>query len=234
MQRWGIMCLFALLLFGGAQTAAEAISIEVFQGGVFLGTITPYSGPLSGADNYNFWSASGHPIYGPTPMAQEGQIFFYNGSDGLNFTAIFDKDDSGTSPSRVRWDITVVGSTTDPVVRLSDEYNQLGRGELHEAENDLFWGRWGYSNNTDGGVIGELGGFEWIITIDPLLYSNLETLRIYDASGSFIVLNLDTGEAGDITLRAAIPNPEPGTLALLSTGILGFLGYGWRRKRHQT
>ncbi len=229
MQRWGIMCLFALLLFGGAQTAAEAISIEVFQGGVFLGTITPYSGPLSGADNYNFWSASGHPIYGPTPMAQEGQIFFYNGADGLNFTAIFDKDNSNTGASYVRWDITVLGSTIDPVVRLSDDNK-----ELRQVGDNLFWGRWGYGKNTDGGVIGELGGFEWIITIDPLLYSNLKTLHIFDASGSFISLNLDTGEAGDITLRATIPNPEPGTLALLSIGILGFLGYGWRRKRHQT
>lgn len=230
MQRWGIMCLFALLLFGGAQTAAEAISIEVFQGGVFLGTVTPYSGPLSGADNYNFWSYSGHPIYGPTQVAQEGQIFFYNGSDGLNFTAIFAKDNSDTSSSRVSWNITVSGSTTDPVVRLSDDYH----GELREVGDNFFLGRWiYYSKNTDGGVIGELGGFEWIITIDPLLYSSLETLRIYDASGAFIALNLDTGEAGDIVLRAAIPNPEPGTLALLSTGILGLFGYGWRRKRQQ-
>lgn len=36
----------------------------------------------------------------------------------------------------------------------------------------------------------------------------------------------------NITLTQAAPVPEPGTWMLMGTGLLGILGFGWRRKKH--
>lgn len=34
------------------------------------------------------------------------------------------------------------------------------------------------------------------------------------------------------TSSSVVANPEPGTLGLLGTGLLGLLGYGWQRRKH--
>jgi len=51
--------------------------------------------------------------------------------------------------------------------------------------------------------------------------------------GTFDSFELGPGRARrDITAGQAIPTvPEPGTLVLLSTGLAGLLGFGWRRLR---
>jgi len=36
----------------------------------------------------------------------------------------------------------------------------------------------------------------------------------------------------EISRNVVLPITEPSTLALLSIGILGLIGYGWRRGRH--
>lgn len=169
-----VMCLtlITVLAVQFNQTDAEAFPINVSQGGTFLGTVDPFSGAITGADNYNYFDFSGHPINGPIPASQEGQIFFYDGTDGLNFNVIFNKDltsfDGGFS-----WDINIAGSITDPIERLED-----GSGsELDEPVNNSFEGRWIYTDNSDGGVIGEIGGNSWVITIDPISYTNVNTLK---------------------------------------------------------
>ena len=145
------MSLVAMLSILLLPNHAAAVPIDVYQGGVFLGTVNPYSGTDTGAVNYNFFSASGHPIIGPSPADREAQIFFYDGSDGLNLTMIFGKDDSGVFSQKVQWDIIVTGSTTNPGVRLVDD-NTTETKEV--GDTNVFEGRWAFGNNTAGAVIG--------------------------------------------------------------------------------
>ena len=51
-----------------------ATEIHVLQGGVYRGTITPYTGAIGGAGNYQYdvLPESGSPINGPTPAEGEG------------------------------------------------------------------------------------------------------------------------------------------------------------------
>src|SRR5690606_4616930 len=64
--------------------------------GTFLGDIVTYSGNLSAEANYNYYSASAHPLKGPDPTGYELHNFFYEGSDGLvlNFYGNIDSNDN--------------------------------------------------------------------------------------------------------------------------------------------
>jgi hypothetical protein len=133
---------------------------------------------------------------------------------------------TGTGPDgAVEWDITIAGSTTDPSVLISDD-----PGELTETTNNIFLGRWAYSQNLgDGGVIGELGGNAWTITIDPLLYTNVTSLRAYGTTNS---ISLDLDLSKDIVLtKGKNPVPEPATMFLFGTGLAGLIGSKIRRKK---
>jgi hypothetical protein len=61
------------------------------------------------------------------------------------------------------------------------------------------------------------------------------TLDMGDATGDGAVnlLDLDVWKAATATVSggSAAGVPEPGTLAMLAAGVLGLVGYGWRRRR---
>ena len=102
-------------------------------------------------------------------------------------------------------------------------------------------------------------GFNYTPTTAPFNFSSLPSIIVVETSGPDHLLQVtfngglkatgapitighfDSFEQGtggarrDITAGSAIPTvPEPGTLVLLSTGLAGLLGFGWRRQRQHT
>lgn len=220
MNQLKIFVTSTLLLISSYTNAAL---IDVSQGGTFLGQFDSYSGGISGAANYNYFTAENHLVNGPTLAATTGHIFFYEGSDGLFFNSIFDSVATSGPNQRVQWDITVSGSSADPYVAVSDDV-----GELQETAADFFDANFHYiPRYGDGGVIGGLAG-DWSLTIDPVLYQNLNFLKVFDDSGSSIDLAINTTDT--IVFSAASAKvPEPSILALFSLGLVG-VGFGVRRR----
>lgn len=208
--------LIASVFWQAPMAAAAPLSIEVSQGRIVQGYISPYTGPLSAVANYNYIQPSGYPIHGPASAAFEGRIFFYEGADGLHFNVIFNTDSVGNGT--VDWVITVEDSTSDPLVQLSDDDvpPQDTPDLIESATDNIFLGTWAYGARVDGGVIGALGGAAWSITIDQIEYTTerdlgIRTLRAFDGSGSSIPLSNSTSPAGRLHFRAV---PEPSTLLL--------------------
>jgi hypothetical protein len=50
---------------------------------------------------------------------------------------------------------------------------------------------------------------------------------------SIVTITHDAGDSSSINLDLSVSTPEPGTLLLLGTGLLGFAGYGWHRHKMQ-
>lgn len=148
----------------------------------FLGHVYAYSGGLTAADNYDYYSASAHPIIGPTPVGYESKMYFYEGTDGLSFGMFHNIDVYGSPDNIVHWDVDVTG--TDADVFLSDD-----PGEFSEAAPNHFDGDWHYWHNTDGGVIGDLIG-NWEIVITPIQWGDITSWDIYSADGSSISLDM--------------------------------------------
>ncbi|UCE28879.1 MAG: hypothetical protein JSV85_06355 [Candidatus Bathyarchaeota archaeon] len=186
------LMMFAAVLFSlpALTTANNSTAICVWQDtdgdGVkdnFLGQVHAYSGGLTGADNYNWFSASAHPIAGPTPVGYESKMYFYQGTDGLSL-GMFHNIDAGGSPNNVvNWDIDVTGTDADRF--LSDD-NLV---EFSETTPNHFDGAWHYWFNTDGGVIGNLTG-NWEIVITPNVWGDMSAWDIYSDDGSSIGLEM--------------------------------------------
>ena len=118
-------------------------------------------------------------------------------------------------------------STTNPSVLVSDDSGEL----KEEYDSNVFYGQWRYMQNIgDGGVIGELGGNSWSITIDQLGYSNVSSLIAYGATSS-IALDMDLGKDIVLTAGGGNPVPEPATIFIFGTGLAGLVGTRLRRHK---
>ena len=119
----------------------------------YLGSFVAYSGSMSAAANYNYFSASAHPIVGPIPKEFKTTVFFYEDSIGINFNFFSNVDAGGSMDNIVEWDIKTSDNGKLDKVLLSDDGGELSK-KYEGTDYFRYEARFHYYSNTDGGVIG--------------------------------------------------------------------------------
>lgn len=145
-----------------------------------LGEVSAFVGNISTADNYNYYSASAHPVHGPTPSGYQGNVFFYNGLDGLSLNFFFNVDGGGSSDNQVKWDISTSGNSFGDSILVADD---PGSDELTEigilGEWKNYQGDWHYWYNTDGGAIGPFIGQDFEIKVVMRDKGDVQDIKFY-------------------------------------------------------
>lgn len=162
------------------------------EGDPFLGEIEAYTGAKTAAANYGYVSASAHPVVGPSPIKLASHVFFYEGTDGLALTLFHNIENENEGGNAVQWDIETTGNNGADKVLLTDDPassgDELKKKSGSTAELGKYAGRWAYSNNTDGGVIGPFSGEDFRIKVKILLIGNVNNAAFYSADGSHFTL----------------------------------------------
>lgn len=176
----------------GAQTCVPGSTMDVYldangdgstAGDTRLGAIIAYSGTLSAAANYNYFSASAHPVVGPVPVDFETHVFMYrdlaSGFLYLNFYSNI--DDSGSSDNIVDWDLSVSGNNLADSVVLSDDAGEFVQVASSPMGTTSYQARWHYYLNTDGGVLGPIITNNATIRVKVLQTGDIQSASFYSA-----------------------------------------------------
>jgi hypothetical protein len=157
----------------------------------FLGDIVTYSGNLSAKANYNYYSASAHPINGPDPIGYELHNFFYEGTDGLtlNFYANIDSNDQseGSPDNQYALKIVTRGNNGVDHVLFIDDPNAPNTDWVNlkkYSDRNEYDAHFHYWYNTDGAIIGPFDGEDFEIYVDIVKAGDLKGARFYSANGS--------------------------------------------------
>jgi len=226
-----------LLLSAGASACPLLYDVWAYEhdvpGQTWLGQISAYTGTESHVDNYNYYSASGHPINGPTPTAYTTNFWLYynTNSQTLSFNLIHNVDNGGGNYwNIVQTDLYFLGMDYGVLLQDDSPENQ-GQGGFQDQGGGYMWADFAYDRNTDGGVIGiePYSCCDWGIGIDPLFVGDITDIRFASGDGGFLTgWNSNptycpppgyTGPAFMITPHCG-EIPEPGTLLLLGMGLL--------------
>lgn len=179
---------------------------NVSENDLFLGDVVTYAGPLTSVKNYNYFSASAHPIYGPKPMGYSSNFFFYQGEDGLTFNFFFNIDGSGSKDNSVKFEIFTSGNAGKDSVLFMDDPNHkadiITRTLLKSSEDSdvassrvHYAGQMRYFSNTDGAVIGPFEGEEFKIRFVPInLGDSTQEASFYSANGASHSLKAKEGK----------------------------------------
>lgn len=164
----------------------------------FLGDISSFSGALSAVDNYNYESASAHPVNGPTPVGFEMHVFFYESSNGLALNFYANVDNGGSRDNEFSVNFVTMGNDMNDDVLLSDDNAELKRVS-QGADGTKYEGRFHYWSNTDGGVIGPFLSSNFKIIVQVKSTGDVNNARFYSAGGGNFSL-MSNGEVSSFII----------------------------------
>lgn len=232
---WRILGMGALLI--GAPGWA-ATNLNVFESPDLInpfGTITTIATAQTGAQHYDYFSASGHPSDINLAKLNSNIWVHENTNNGeFSFGFIFARDNYGNDANSASFRFRIIDSLTNVVVSQSDD-----PGEAVETAPGIFQGTFNYNDNTDGIMVSGITGTGWTIIIDSVDFGDITNWYAASGEAGFGTdLSLTLGreyritpfdnQVSDAPVDGAVP--EPSTLLLLGTGMLG-LGYIGRRKK---
>jgi PKD repeat protein len=156
-------------------------------------TIPAVESTLSPTDFYNYYSVSAHTGF---EIPYQSFVYLYRDIDdpsnevGLFIVHDIDGDIGPPygSPDAQCW-MDLSGIPSGAYLAQSDD---PGEFKVHFPSTGQAQGRWHWWYNTDGGAIGGLTtSSSWSITIDPLLWIDVNTWAYYYAGGNNINLNMN-------------------------------------------
>lgn len=247
MKQTLILSLIAvLLLASGAFAFPSLFDVWAIDNGgpTLLGQISAYSDTVGHAANYNYYSASGHPINGPTPSAYTTNFWLYYNttSQTMSFNLIHNVDNGGSSDwNYVSMDLYFNGMNYGVLLQDDDPENQ-GQGGFQDQGSGYMWADFAYKLNTDGGVVGidPYDCCDWSIGIDPLSIGDISSINFGSGDGNNLTgwsMNAfynppdQEYEGPSFSITPHCEVPEPGTLMLLGMGLLTAGGVLRRRKK---
>ena len=143
---------------------------------VLLGQIATIKSEESGAQHYDYYSASGHPA-GVDVAALKSNLWIHERTASgvptgdYTFGFLFNQDNAPpASINTATLNFRIVGSSTPTAVTLSDDL-----GEAHETPpgSAAYLGSYTYGANTDGLTVGGLSGGAWTVIIDAVEFGDI-------------------------------------------------------------
>jgi len=242
--KWGIVVALSVAAMPVLTLSpAVALTYDVTQGGVTLGTITPFSSAETGADFYQFGiphTYSGGPL--GVPLSADSSILYVHLDTNTGVYSLgWIHGKEGEGPLRyLEGTVQITDDVAAPGVGVSDDPGYLRPVDeehlgayLDEFFADgsdprTFYGDWRWGpNRTDGGVVGPIGttlGVGGATATITLLDQTGENLSWFAASANGSLISLATEEDNPARLTAT---PELPPFALAGLG----LPFAWIRSR---